>query len=83
MLSISDMFHPDNIKNFSAKDPEVSNSLETYWHQHGGSNSLAKKLKTNLKVCFSDNFYKSYGCNRSVLKVVEMMFKAENRRKLL
>ncbi len=44
------MFHPDNIKNFSDKDSNVSNSLEKYWNTYGGPQELAKKLQTSLKV---------------------------------
>ena len=50
ICSFSDLFHPDNIKNFSDKDHNVSNSLEKYWNRHGGPTELAKHLRTSLKV---------------------------------
>lgn len=47
----SDLFHPDNIKNYHQDGGKISISLHDYWTKYGGPQGLARKLKTHLKVC--------------------------------
>lgn len=44
------MFHPDNIKNLDAQDFNVGVSLARYFKKYGGTEGIAKLLKTDLKV---------------------------------
>lgn len=46
----SDMFHPDNIKNYHPEGGKVSISVYNYMKKHGGAAGLARGLKTDLKV---------------------------------
>ncbi len=47
---ISDLFHPDNIKNKHSKQREISISLYNFWHVFGGPRGLAQRLDTSVKV---------------------------------
>ncbi len=46
----SEMFHPDNIKNFDPNGDPVSISVHKLWKSYGGVAGLARGLKTHLKV---------------------------------
>ena len=50
IIDYSELFHPDNIKNFEGNGGKVSISLYNYWTKMGGPRGLALGLKTNLKV---------------------------------
>jgi hypothetical protein len=57
----SELFHPDNIKNFSTKDSKnVAVSLYKYWNDIGGPQELANKLKSNLKVSHLIYYHRSH-----------------------
>ena len=44
------MFHPDNIKNLDPQDKNVGVSLARYVNKYGGTEGIARLLKTDLKV---------------------------------
>ena len=46
----SELFHPDNIKNYSNDGGKVSISLYSYWKKIGGPVGLTRALKTDHKV---------------------------------
>ena len=49
----SDMFHPDNIKNYHSNGGgKVSVSVYNYWKKIGGPKGLANALKSDLKVSY-------------------------------
>jgi len=47
---LTQMFHPDNIKNYTLDGVPVSISLHQYWSIIGGPQGLARALKTNVKT---------------------------------
>lgn len=49
-MPYSDLFHPDNIKNYHASNGKVSVSVYNFWRKFGGPKGLAQLLKTDLKV---------------------------------
>ncbi len=50
IISFSDLFDADNIKNFSEEDPHVSVSVHKFFKTYGGYKGLARALKTDIKV---------------------------------
>lgn len=48
-MFVSDLFHPDGLKNHSSEDSKVCESVYTLYKKLGGSEGIAKLLKTDLK----------------------------------
>lgn len=49
----SDLFHPDNIKNYENTSAKVSISVHKLWTHFGGAAGLAAGLKSDTKVITS------------------------------
>lgn len=53
----SDMFHPDNIKNYHPKGNKVSHSVYELWNTFGGNKGLATRLRSDIKVSQAKKSY--------------------------
>ena len=49
-FAYSDLFHPDNIKNYHGSSSKICISVYEFWKTYGGSKGLAQMLKTDIKV---------------------------------
>jgi hypothetical protein len=50
LIIVSDLFHPDNIKNFHPSAHKISVSVHDYWKTYGGAKGIAQALRTDIKV---------------------------------